>query len=148
MRLLTVLFVFLFTLAAPAFATEVTGQDLTITCNAGVLIVEVGDHVVDHAAYRVDADDGTFEHFDWTEPLDVGEADFVDVWIELDGVEVDPRVTCEYPEDPPDVCPPEKESQPWNCVITGPVGLVPISAAGLLFVTVGVAGVRLTRRFT
>ncbi|MBT8200504.1 MAG: hypothetical protein KJO36_08295, partial [Acidimicrobiia bacterium] len=78
-----------------AHATEPTDQDLLVTCNEGIVRIVVGpEHRVGMSSYRVDGDDGTFKHFDWWTPLRVGGASWVDVWITIDGKEVDPRVYC------------------------------------------------------
>lgn len=77
-----------------AYSTPPDGFDITVTCLDGTAHVDVGDHEVGMSSYRLEGDDGTFKHFDWQEPLQIGDASWLDIWITLDGTEVDPKVQC------------------------------------------------------
>ena len=86
--------------AIPAAATEPQDtHDILLNCVDGVLTVYVGDHEVGHASFTQDKDDSTYQVIELLPNVNnhyvlIPGTQRVDMWVTLDGLEVDPWLTC------------------------------------------------------
>lgn len=86
--------------AVPAVATEpLDTHDVLLNCVDDVLIVFVGDHEVGKASFTQDQDDSTWQSIELQSNANnefalIPGTKRVDLWITLDGLEVDPWTIC------------------------------------------------------